>query len=61
MIFELKFTFQAADDFATLKNSAHLEKRLKGVKKALGYLQMNPRHPALNTHKYNSRQGGCSW
>lgn len=32
-------------------------KRLKAVRKALGYLQTNPRHPGLNTHKYTSLSG----
>jgi hypothetical protein len=27
------------------------------VRKALGYLQINPCHPSLNTHKYTSLQG----
>lgn len=38
------------------RNRTHV-KRLKAVQKALGYLQTNPRHPGLNTHKYNSLSG----
>ncbi len=30
---------------------------LKAVQKALGYLEKNPRHPSLNTHKYSAIQG----
>ncbi|NNM58831.1 MAG: hypothetical protein HKM04_03360 [Legionellales bacterium] len=32
-------------------------KRLKAVRKALAYLETNPRHPSLNTHKYSSLTG----
>ena len=35
------------------QNPAHV-KRLKAVRKALAFLENNPRHPGLNTHKYSS-------
>jgi hypothetical protein len=54
MLFTLLFTKQASDDLDELKNNSHLQKRFKAVRKALGYLEMNPRHPGLNTHKYSS-------
>lgn len=57
MTFELKFTDQADSDLAVLEQNTHLKKRLKAVRKALGYLEANPRHPSLNTHKYNSLRG----
>ena len=57
MAFSLLFTDQAAADLESLENSSALAKRLKAVRKALGYLELNPRHPGLNTHKYNSLQG----
>jgi mRNA-degrading endonuclease RelE of RelBE toxin-antitoxin system len=57
MTFELRFTDQADSDLTVLEQNAHLKKRLKAVRKALGYLETNPRHPSLNTHKYNSLQG----
>ena len=37
-------------------NPAQL-KRYKAVRSALGKLQVNPKHPGLRTHKYNSKQG----
>jgi hypothetical protein len=46
--FELFFTPQA---------EAGLAKRLKAVRKALGLLETNPRHPGLNTHKFSSLKG----
>lgn len=57
MDFKLKFTDQADHDLSILEESPHLNKRLKAVRKALGYLQKNPRHPSLNTHKYSSIKG----
>lgn len=57
MSFELMFTEQADKDLTDLETNAHLKKRLKAVRKALGYLQSNPRHPSLNTHKFSSIQG----
>jgi len=57
MDFELVFTAQANSDLDSLECNPHLRKRLKAVRKALGYLEKNPRHPSLNTHKYDSIQG----
>jgi hypothetical protein len=38
------------------KNDA-LSKRLKAVRKTLGYLETNPRHPSLNVYKYTAIKG----
>lgn len=57
MPFFLLFTEQAEADLVELEIKPNLSKRLKAVRKALGYLETNPRHPALNTHKYNSLKG----
>ncbi len=54
MSFKLFFTHQANQDLMELENNSSLSKRLKAVRKALGYLETNPKHPGLNTHKYNS-------
>lgn len=56
-MFELLFTNQAKDDFEILEKNKYLLKRFKAVKKTLGYLETNPRHPSLNTHKYQSIKG----
>lgn len=56
-MFELQFTEQADGDLHQLENDPAQKKRLKAVNKALGYLETNPRHPGLNTHKYTSLQG----
>jgi len=55
--FSLKFTEDAASQLKALEKDKGLTKRLKAVRKALGYLETNPRHPALATHKYSSLQG----
>ena len=57
MSFKLLFTNQASDDLIELEKNPTLLKRLKAVRKAIGYLEINPRHPSLNTHKYNSLNG----
>ncbi len=57
MSYKLLFTEQASDDLDLLENNQHLKKRLKAVRKALGYLETNPKHPGLNTHKFTSLQG----
>ena len=55
--FELFLTEQAENDYALLESNPALKKRLKAVQKTLGYLQTNPRHPSLNTHKYSAISG----
>lgn len=57
MKFKLKFTKTADRQLTTLEHTPALLKRLKAVRKALGYLETNPRHPALNTHKYSALMG----
>jgi hypothetical protein len=55
--FKLAFTDEAATQLGVLEKDKGLNKRLKSVRKALGYLEVNPRHPALNTHKFSSLSG----
>ncbi len=57
MPFTLKFTEQAESDLKSLEAGRNLLKRLKAVRKALGYLETNPRHPDLHTHKYSALTG----
>jgi hypothetical protein len=54
MHFELVFTAEADANLSALEQDPSKKKRLKAVLKALGYLETNPRHPGLNTHKYES-------
>lgn len=45
----LRFTPVAAQQLAGLAAGERAQ-----VNKALGFLQLNPRHPGLNTHKFTS-------
>ena len=56
-MFKLLFTDQAFEDLEILKKDKGLGKRLKAVNKALAYLEINPKHSGLNTHKYSSLNG----
>lgn len=56
-MFKLLFTDQAASDLEQLEQDNSLLKKLKAVYKALAYLEKNPKHPSLNTHKYSSLRG----
>lgn len=55
--FDILLTEQALNDLSTLESDNALKKRLKAVRKALAYLQSNPRHPSLKTHKYTAIEG----
>ncbi len=57
MTFKINYTYEANVQLDALESKKALLKRLKAVRKALGYLETNPRHPALNTHKFSSLQG----
>ena len=53
----LQFTAEADRNLSCLEKDKGLAKRLRAVLKALGYLETNPRHKALNTHPFTSLQG----
>jgi hypothetical protein len=57
MPFSLRFADEACANLDALERDAGLAKRLKAVRKALGLLEINPRHPGLNTHKFTSLVG----
>ncbi len=57
MQFHLLFTDEAIKQLNNLKKNASLAKRYKAVLKSLAYLESNPKHPSLNTHKYSSLSG----
>lgn len=56
-MFKLQFTATAKSQLELLQKNKSLKKRLKAVLKALAYLETNPRHPGLNTHKYTAITG----
>lgn len=57
MPFKLLFTQEASEVLDNLEANKSASKILKAVRKSLGYLETNPRHPGLNTHKFNSLKG----
>ena len=57
MSFALKFTDEAVSNLKRLEEDNSLAKRFIAVRKALAYLETNPRHPGLNTHKFTSLSG----
>ena len=57
MAFHLLFTDEARHNLEELVKDKGLSKRLKAVRKTLGLLETNPRHPGLQTHKYQSLEG----
>lgn len=58
-IFKLSFTEESHKNLLELENDSSQSKRLKAVRKTLGYLEHNPRHPSLHTHKYDSLSRKC--
>ena len=57
MTFVIRFAKLGRDNFQALEANPALAKRLKAVRSAIGKLQTNPRHPGLNTHKYQTLRG----
>ena len=54
-MYALIFTKSAQDQLATIETGSQ-QGLIKQVKKSLGYLQTNPKHPSLNTHPYSSME-----
>jgi hypothetical protein len=57
MHFKLLFTDVANEQLESLKNDNSQSKRLKAVRKCLGLMETNLRHPSLQTHEYHSCTG----
>lgn len=57
MKFELIFTEHANEQFNELEIAKHQQLVLKAVKKILGFMETNLRHPSLHTHKYDEMKG----
>jgi hypothetical protein len=57
MIFRLLFTDEAKTNLQVLERNPSKSAPLKAVRKALGLMETDLRHPGLNTHKYSSIQG----
>jgi hypothetical protein len=57
MKFELVFTEHANDQMEELETAKDNKVVLKAVRKILGFMEANLRHPSLNTHKYDAMKG----
>jgi hypothetical protein len=56
-MFELIFTPQADSGLCEIENDPGKKKVLKVVRKTLGLMETNLRHPSLNTHEFSSLKG----
>jgi hypothetical protein len=54
---QLRFTSEADDQLTDLENNPALAGLLKQVRKTLGLLETNTKHPGLHTHEYRSLVG----
>ncbi len=53
-MFGLVFTTDAEEELHRLERSPRHTGLVKQIKKTLGFLQTNPRHPSLQTHVFHS-------
>jgi hypothetical protein len=53
-MFELVFTPQADSDLREIENNPSKENILKAVRKTLGFIETNLRHPSLRAHEFTS-------
>ena len=56
-MFELIFTPQADSDLREMEDDPSKKNILKPVRKTLGFMETNLRHPSLNTHEFTSLKG----
>ena len=56
-MFALIFTPQADEDLREIRNNPAKKNILKAVRKTLGLIETNLRHPSLNTHEFTSLKG----
>ncbi len=57
MKFELVFTDHADQQMDDIEKNNNKRAALKAVRKILGFMEKNLRHPSLNTHKYDVLNG----
>ena len=53
-MFALLFTRRAQEELTRLEHAAQHAGLVKQLKKTIGFLQTNPRHPSLQTHVFHS-------
>ena len=57
MVRKIKFTLTADKQYTALENTPSLAAVFEQVRKAIGYLEIDPRHPSLHTHEFTSLAG----
>ena len=57
MVFELLFTEEAQYQYAELEDNPSHKAILKAVRKTLGLMETNLKHPSLQTHEFHSLKG----
>jgi len=57
VLFAIVFSTKAADQLHRLEEERGLAKRLKAVRKTIARLETDPRHPALQSHRFVSLAG----
>jgi hypothetical protein len=54
---KIKFTPTADEQYTALENAPSKAVIVEQVRKAIGYLEIDPHHPSLNTHEFTSLTG----
>ena len=54
---KIKFTPTADEQYTALENAPSKDAIFEQVRKAIGYLEIDPHHPSLNTHEFTSLAG----
>ena len=57
MFFNLRFDAIAREQLQELENNPSFKRILKDVRKALGWMQIDLKHPSLNTHEFHDFRG----
>jgi hypothetical protein len=57
MVRKIKFTQAADAQYAALERSPSSAGLFQQVRKAIGYLEIDPLHPGLRTHEFTSLSG----
>jgi hypothetical protein len=54
---KIKFTLTADGQYSDLENTLSKAGTFEQVRKAIGYLEIDPHHPSLNAHEFTSLAG----
>ena len=57
MVRKIRFTHAADAQYTALENTPSKAALFQQVRKAIGYLEVDPYHPSLNTHEFTSLSG----